>query len=530
MLDLLPPELVAAVARFLTSRKDILSFGRTSRRNYACAKEPLFRFPGALDKAFNWAVENGSIPILREALQRRSTYANKGILRKVCKHGHVAIFDELASRPDFRKVLEEFFHLDSFNEGHILYVAAHHSHLDLVKRIIALPEVDVAWIHAAGEATPLIATLKKEHSPEVMDSLVEAGADLKAHRPHGEQVLVEAAVRDNVMLLVKLFEMGADQAMDMADWDRIMTELSYRKKTETMLFFIHRRPEILASTEVAMAVLRTSHFVMIQVLLDSGVDWTSPPFDEAVPAMLNNNRYRSHWSWYLDQLKVVQMIVQAGAIIVPDRHGKTPLSRSVLMQDETTFPCFLEHAKASGMADPQTLSSLLHVSRHPAITRALVHAGADVNALDSVGRPPLLTVMLYRRSEDDKYNNWGAEHRAMETAGVLLHAGADPNFIAPAGATALQVAVRRPVSVHYIRMLVQMGARIPSPAPEFFKIRYPLCYLHMLSDEDKPEVARLLVNEAGGSVEELPLGPTRMSDTDRLWSVTQDECLKLLEQ
>lgn len=529
-LDLLPPELVEAVARFLISRKDILSFGRTSRRNYACSKEPLLRFPGALDKAFNWAVENGSITLLREALQRRSTYANKGRLRMACKHGHVAIFDELISQPDFRKVLEEFFELDSFNEGHILYVAAHHSHLDLVKRIIALPEIDVARIHAAGHATPLIATLKKAHSLEVMDVLVEAGADIKAHRPHGEQVLVEGAIRDNVLLLAKLFEMGADQAMDMEDWDRTMLELSFRNKTETMLFFIHRRPDIMATTDVAHAVLRTSHGVMIQKFLDNGVDWTNPPFDEAVPAFLNNNRYLSHWSWYLEQLTVVKQIVEAGAPVVPDRGGETPLSRSVLVQDEKTFPFFLEHAKASGMADPQILGKLLHLSRNPVITRALVDAGADVNALDDVGRPPLLTVMQYLHPEDDIYNNWGAEHKFMESAAVLLHAGADPNFISPAGTTTLQVALRRPVSVHYLRMLVQMGARVPNPAPEPIKSRYPLCYLHMLSDEDKPEVARLLVNEAGGNVKELPLEPRRLSDTTSLWSVTQEEYMKLLEE
>lgn len=530
-LDSLPPELVEAVSRMLPSRRDILSLGHTSKRNHACAREALLRYPGATDRAFNWAIRNGSIPLLEEVLQRRPTRASKGILRMACKHGHVAIFDYLTSRPDFRPVLEAFFEPSSFTKAHILYLAAHHGHLDLVKRIAALAELDVGAFHARGQVTPVAAALRDGCSVEIITALADAGADLTIRRASGAQLIAAASERELFPALDVLLDLGADAAMSVDDWELSMHTLRGWGKLASMIFLGRRRPEIVKLAPVAHVMLWTSDKAVIQALLDSGVDWTRPGLDQIVPFTLNNPRSRDDgWRWMIRQLGVTRMIVQDGAVVVPDASGDTPLSRAVRLQDMETFPFFFQHAKASGGDDgyPRALSVMLRSSRCPEITRVLVeHGGAEVNLPNADGVPPLLCVMQFSNRHDDEHNQWGAEDRLMGSVEVLLDNGADVNFVAPDGTTALQLALSRCRSLDFMRMLVRKGARVPNPVPDVVRPKYPLKYIYMAKMQGRPATAKLLVHEAGGNPDELPR--TTSTEERAFIPITKSAFLELLE-
>ena len=96
-----------------------------------------------------------------------------------------------------------------------------------------------------------------------------------------------------------------------------------------------------------------------------------------------------------------------------------------------------------------TLLDLAVEARHPAILRRLLDTGANPNAVNAVGDTPLITSC---RGDF-----------AIET-GVLLEAGADPNYKRPDGWTALRYAAKDR-NYAAVRILMMKGAVVADPEP-----------------------------------------------------------------
>jgi ankyrin repeat protein len=106
---------------------------------------------------------------------------------------------------------------------------------------------------------------------------------------------------------------------------------------------------------------------------------------------------------------------------------------------------FLDALLPSG----QTLLDLAVEARHPAILRRLLDAGADPKVVNAAGDTPLITSC---RGDF-----------AIET-GVLLEAGADPNYRTPDGWTALRCAAKDR-NYAAVRILLMKGAVVADPEP-----------------------------------------------------------------
>ncbi|MDE2794039.1 MAG: ankyrin repeat domain-containing protein [Gemmatimonadota bacterium] len=254
-------------------------------------------------------------------------------------------------------------------------------------------------LHASG----------REFDTALVAALVRRGANLDARNELGQTPLHLARASDNLVVVRKLLELGADpEARDNAGG--IADPVCYWGPSS-------RRSD-------ASYHLGQSPAESVRGCLESGVPVDARDEQGATPLA----RMVSAWLCCADFENVLGAFVAAGADVnARDNAGRTPLHRA-------------------SRASPRTPASLL-----PGWISSLLDAGADPNARDSEGSTPLHVAAA----------SWGESAPLVR---LLAEAGADLDAVNNAAQTALQIAIERRAT-STAQTLLQLGAD-PTAAPD----------------------------------------------------------------
>jgi ankyrin repeat protein len=239
--------------------------------------------------------------------------------------------------------------------------------------------------------------LSQASQVEIVDALLQAGADVQREDRYGRDALFYALERGDMAVIERLLQAGAD--------------LNWRNKhgwTRLRQAAFQRAPD------------------QVELLLKLGADPT-----------LDRGKLLSAASWYASEEyhkateRTIDLLVAAGEDVnATDHHGYTALHCAV--HDYAHTPSDEEWWNASSDGSDVTA------------TRALLKHGADPNAAGSNGMTPLLLAA-------------SASYGGALCVEALLTAGADPEKSGNGGMTPLMVAAHRR-RVESIRLLLAHGA------------------------------------------------------------------------
>lgn len=109
-------------------------------------------------------------------------------------------------------------------------------------------------------------------------------------------------------------------------------------------------------------------------------------------------------------------------------------------------------------ADGSLLMDAVGVGRSPAITRMLLHAGADVHVRNERGETAMFAVLFLQGAGPKFGGPYG--HYCLECARMLIEAGADVDAVDNAGNTPLVYAARGEDALPMVKLLVNAGADV----------------------------------------------------------------------
>lgn len=209
--------------------------------------------------------------------------------------------------------------------------------------------------------------------------LVDAGADAGAANRYGVTPLSLAAVNGDAAMIAMLLDAGADP-----------------------------NAAVSRGQTVLMTAARTGHVDAVRVLLDHGADLNARETQLGETALM--------WAASENHADVVELLAERGADVnVRSATAEFPKDRFGLEGVLTILP--------RGNWTP-----LMYAARDGAVDacRALVRAGADIDAVDPDGTTALVFAII---------------NAHYDAANALLEAGADPNIADTAGMAALYAAV-----------------------------------------------------------------------------------------
>lgn len=391
-----------------------------------------------------------------------------------------------------------------------LHWAAYHGDLDLVKRLLkagadpnarndygstpiqeAAIRGDAEMLRvlvkagadpntANDEGETALMTVARTGKVEAAEVLVKAGADVNAVESwRGQTALMWASAQRNPGMVRYLLKVGArpDTVSYLRNWERRVTAEPRRQWRPpggwTALLLAARegcaecaRELIKGGADVnltdpenisplLMAILN-ARFDTAKVLIEGGADvnmwdvWGRAPLYSAIDynTTPRGGRPDRPSSDRTTPLEIAQMLIDRGAnldmqlklfppyrLLGPDRGGD-----SVLTTGSTPL---LRAAKACDV---------------PA-TKMLLDAGAMVDLQNNLGATPLLVVAGMNWAITDTRGRFRNEQHCIESARLLLEAGADINRVAPNGQTALHFAARLDMK-DLVRFLGERGANL----------------------------------------------------------------------
>ena len=247
----------------------------------------------------------------------------------------------------------------------------------------------------SGE-TPLMVAIYSNNTPEVIEFLLDNGADIEVTEHHGGSPLIRAGWHKNSAVVTLLLEHGADvRARDEYDMTILHTAMALHGP-DVVEMLIERGADIHAKSDFGTTPLHRAAFNsenprVVELLMDLGAE---------VNARANNGDTPLHRAARSNIKAVVKMLLDRGADVnTRGGLGYTPL-----------------HKAASRNQDP-------------AVVELLLGHGSDINAKSSLGFTPL----------HEAANN----NRNPVVFELLLERGADPYIENNAGQTACQVLMVR---------------------------------------------------------------------------------------
>ncbi len=328
------------------------------------------------------------------------------------------------------------------------------------------------------EGETVLMTVARTGKVEAAEVLVKAGADVNAVESwRGQTALMWAAAQRNPEMVRFLLKSGADPdaVSYLREWDRRVTAEPRRQWRPpggwTALLLAAREgcpgcAEELANgganlnltdpeniSPLLMAILN-ARFDTARVLIERGADvnrwdvWGRAPLYSAVDfnTTPRGGRPDRPSSDVTTPLQVARMLIDGGAnldmqlklfppyrLLGPDRGGD-----SVLTVGSTPL---LRAAKSCDV---------------PA-AKLLLESGAKVDLQNNLGATPLLVVAGMNWAITDTRGRFRNEQHCIETAGLLLDAGADINRASPSGQTSLHFAARLDMK-DLVRFLGERGA------------------------------------------------------------------------
>lgn len=283
--------------------------------------------------------------------------------------------------------------------------------------------------------------------------LIEAGADVRARLPSGETMLMTAARNGLRTLVSRLIAGGAD--VRLAEHEAGQTALMWAAAgghTDLVRLLAESGADVRARSTgrftALMFAVRAGDVESARILLDAGADIEARAIDRSTPLLIasRSTDALAGIDWRVIPFasgheETARLLIERGADVTAfDRLGRTAIHAAV----ETN---------------------------RPELVRALVAAGADVNARYADRVPALRGDYVSRAPFKGATPFWVAARDAnLEMMRLLLDAGADPLLPNTANTTPLMIAsglgendARRPPDhrvVEAVQMLLDLGADV----------------------------------------------------------------------
>ena len=204
-----------------------------------------------------------------------------------------------------------------------LIFTAHGGDTETVRSLVGLKEVDVNHKDTDGRTALLLAADEKH--ADVVQVLIDAGADIEAKDEEGRSPLLLASRRGAVDIVNMLVKAGARVSLADRTGETCLSLAAFRGHTETVRTLLcmpgvdvnQSRNNNRGDTALHRAVGR-KHLSIVHVLIDAGAD---------IEAKSENGSSPLHLAGRSGELAIVKMLVEAGArVCVTHNLGHTCLS------------------------------------------------------------------------------------------------------------------------------------------------------------------------------------------------------------
>ena len=344
-------------------------------------------------------------------------------------------------------------------------------------------EVPAAHHHADENGMTALHWEAKKGCPDVVKSLIDAGADIEATGEGGHSPLLVACCKGKLSVVKMLVEAGASVCAINDNEDSCLTLAAHHGHTNIVRYLVglpevdveHSNHPLNGFTTALNHAVLSGYSDMVQVLIDAGADIETTDLWENGPLFLASEN---------GNLTIVKMLVKAGAKVctrgedtdtclnIAARNGHTETVRYLVGVKDVD----VNHRVWGGYAglygeDFSLCVTPLHgaaLAGHTDVVQVLIDAGADVNAKDDNGRSPLHWASEYGRLAIVKMlSEAGASrvHGHTETEGniyvvqVLIDAGVDIEAKDRMGRSPLHWACEGG-NLAIVKMLVKAGAKV----------------------------------------------------------------------
>ena len=271
------------------------------------------------------------------------------------------------------------------NEGDTcLILAACCGHTETVSYLVGLK--DVAMNHSGDDGFTALHWAGQENYPEVVQVLIDAGADIEVKDGVGRSPLLVSSCSGSLDVVKVLVKAGADVCVADNEGDTCLTLAAWFGQIETVRYLVGL-PEVdmnqrglRGRTALHMAVLKV-HADVVEVLIDAGAD---------IEVKAEKGRSPLHCASSSGSLAIVKMLVKAGAgVRATDNKGDTCLTL-VSTEGHTETVRYLVDLPEVDLHHKNDLgSTALVCTRNPHALQVLIDAGADIEAKNNFGRSAL---------------------------------------------------------------------------------------------------------------------------------------------
>ncbi|XP_031555564.1 serine/threonine-protein phosphatase 6 regulatory ankyrin repeat subunit C-like isoform X2 [Actinia tenebrosa] len=277
-----------------------------------------------------------------------------------------------------------------------------------IARVLIGAKADVNAINKFQKKTPIFYAVSNGNG-ELVDALIDAGADVNKTDSDGQTALFCALRSKNDNIVRAIIDAGADV-----------------NKTEKY-----------GRTALFIAVLHDNKSI-VQALIDAGddVNKTDIVYQTALFSAVRQ-----------DNESNVRALIDAGADVNnTDKYGETALFSAVRQDNESNVRALFDASADVHKTDDDGKTALRSVvrERYESIVRTLIDAGADVNKTDIINRTALFSAVR----QDNESN-----------VRALIDAGADVNKTDKYSKTALYIAVLHD-NKSIVQALIDSGADV----------------------------------------------------------------------
>ena len=332
------------------------------------------------------------------------------------------------------------------NEGDTcLILAAHFGHTETVRYLVGLPEVDVnqrtkeGWLPGTGGRTAL-------HSLEYVDTdvvevLIDAGADIEAKDPCGQSPLHCASEKGEIAIVKVLVEAGAEVCARDNYGNTCLKCAACYGHTETVRYLVGlKEVDVNQRDCMGCTALRstagTVHADVVEVLIDAGAD---------IEAKDDVGYSPIRWACIHGYIAVVKVLLKAGAKVChADNEGDytcLDLAANNGRTETVRYLASLREVDVNHQGFQNRTALHIAVSNGRVnVVEVLIDAGADIEAKDVKGLTPL---------------HYACDAGKLEIVQMLVEAGADVRVADNEGETCLNRAANdgRTETVRYLASL-----------------------------------------------------------------------------
>ena len=304
-----------------------------------------------------------------------------------------------------------------------LALASYFGHTETVRYLVGLKDVDVNRVVDSG-STALHWASRQNH-PEVVQLLIDAGADIAAKDGKGRSPLHKPSMSGHLDVLKTLVKAGADVSVTDNEGVTCLMLASYMGHTETVRYLVGLKEVDLKDVDstgcsaLRHAVVR-NHPDVVEVLVDAGADIETRGSYGRSPLLAASQ---------CGNLRVVKVLVKAGVdVCVTDNEGNTCLTLAAASGHTETVRALLCMPEVDVNHSNNRGNTSLHhatLKKHSAVMQLLIDAGADVQAQNRRGRAPL---------------HLASEVGELDIVQMLVGAGVDVCVVDDKGDTCLIVA------------------------------------------------------------------------------------------